>query len=140
VGKGNRRLNTVYPEENEGKVKDANRKLRSKIKELEKKVKKLQGENRQLKRCFGKSAEYINDKISDKNIEEVIKTVDDYEYKETKKGNKLLKEKKAICPKCDTPKGEEYKILDFISFLVHTCTKCGFRKRQEVVDEGNKGS
>jgi hypothetical protein len=137
----------VYPEEKEGRIKDANRKLRSDLKRERNKVKQLQQDLASLQRAFNKSCQYISEKLADQNIENVIELVNDFDYKETQKGREreeVTKQNKDTifisknCPDCGNVKGENYQVLNFASFRILTC-KCGFRKRISQ-GEGNEGS
>lgn len=143
MAKNTRKLNVIYPEEKEGRIKDANRKLRSDLKREKNKVKQLQKDLASLQRAFDKSCEYINDKLSNRNIEDVMEIIDDFNYKETEKGREkenLKKEKKIPnkCPDCGRVESEDCKTLNFKDFNVIIC-KCGFRKRVNH-SEGNEGS
>lgn len=145
--------NTNYPEEKEGNAKDANKKLKAQIKSLKKIIKNLESENKTLLRSFNKSCDFINQKLSDKNIHEIIKMIDDFDYKETengrqreeqKKKEKIIekeekKEKQKECPKCFLSQENGFKIIDFTTFKVYTCS-CGYRTRVDVGDEGIKRS
>jgi predicted nuclease with TOPRIM domain len=134
----------VYPEEREGRVKDANKKLRSDLKREKNKVKKLEQDLASLQRAFDKSCQYINEKLSNKKVEDIIDLVNNFKYKETEKGRKKqeVKQNENVmlkkCPECNTIKGEGYAIINFAKSKVLSC-KCGFRKR---VGEGerNEGS
>lgn len=145
MGKSNRRLNLVYSEEKEGKTKDANSKLKSQIKRLTKTVNQLESENRTLTRAFNKSCDYIQKKLDNRSLEEILEIINDYDYKETGKGLEEVKEKVAVekkpkkekkkvnhitCPKCSIGLNEGYKIIDFTTFIVETC-ECGHRSRTE---------
>jgi hypothetical protein len=145
VGKSNRKLNLVYSEEREGKTKDANGKLKSQIKRLTKTINQLESENRTLTRAFNKSCDYIQRKLDNRSLEEILEIINDFDYKETNKGaeavekkavteNKMKKEVKKVkhitCPKCSVGLNEGYKIIDFRTFVVETC-ECGHRSRTE---------
>ena len=140
-----RNVKQLYPIEQEGKVKDANKKLRAQVKTLKNKVKRLEEDNATLKRHFDKSSHYIDEKLSNKSVEEVIDMVKDFSYKETERGRqKMIKQKEATilvspkCPDCGTVEKEGYVITSFTSFEMHTC-QCGFRTRKNS-GEGNKRS
>jgi rubrerythrin len=142
VGKGYRKYSNVsFPEEKEGNLKEANRKLRDEIKNLKKIIKNLETENKTLSRSFNKSCDFIHQKVSDKNLEEVIGMINDFDYKETKKGREKEKDKKnnqnsdKTCPKCDIKEGEGYSIMEFGNFQVHKCS-CGFREKVISENEG----
>jgi len=135
----------LYPIEQEGKVKDANKKLRAQVKTLKNKVKRLEEDNATLKRHFDKSSHYIDEKLSNKSVEEVIDMVKDFSYKETERGReKVSKQKQTTilvspkCPDCGIVESEGYVITSFESFEVHNC-QCGFRTRKNS-GEGNKRS
>lgn len=144
MAKNNRKLKMLYPEEREGRVKDANRKLRSDLKREKNKVKKLEQDLATLQRAFDKSCQYINEKLSNEKVEDIIELVDSFKYKETEKGRKKQETKQnenimlKKCPKCDTIKGEGYTVINFTKSKVLSC-KCGFRKRIDE-GEGNEGS
>jgi hypothetical protein len=150
VAKNNRNIKIVnYPEEREGRIKDANKKLKSELKKEKNKVKKLKQDIATLQRAYNKSCEYISEKLAERNfdkVEDVIDLVNDFDYKETQRGREKIKiekqkkeEKLSIkCPKCSTIKGEGYLVLKYESFDVASC-KCGFRKKV-TKSEGNEGS
>lgn len=148
MGRSYRNCNNVhYPEEKEGNSKDANKKLKAQIKSLKKIIKNLESENKTLLRSFNKSCDFINQKLSDKNIKEIVEMIDDFDYKETENGRqeeeKKKKEKQTMkekqkekeCPKCFAPQDRGYKVIDFTTFKVHTCV-CGYRSRINVENEG----
>lgn len=135
--------NTSYPEEKEGNAKDANKKLKAEIKNLKKVIKNLESEKRTLTRSFNKSCDFINHKLADKKIEQIIEMINEFDQQEIeanrlkeeakKKEKKLAQEKE--CPKCFMPEGRGYKIIDFNTFKVHTCV-CGYRARVSNENEG----
>lgn len=144
MGRSHKRYkNTSYPEEKEGNTKDANKKLKTEIKNLKKIIKNLESENRTLTRSFNKSCDYINNRLSDKKIEQIIEMINEFDQQEVedkkrkeevnKKEKKLAEEKE--CPKCFMPEGRGYKIIDFNTFKVHTCV-CGHRARINDENEG----
>jgi predicted RNase H-like nuclease (RuvC/YqgF family) len=144
VGRSYRRYNnTSYPEEKEGNAKDANKKLKAEIKNLKKIIKNLESENKTLTRSFNKSCDFINNKLADKKIEQIIEMINEFDQQEVeekkrkeevkKKEKKLAQEKE--CPKCFMPEGRGYKIIDFSNFKVHTCV-CGYRARVDSENEG----
>jgi hypothetical protein len=148
VAKNNRKLRMVnYPEEREGRIKDANRKLRSDLKREKNKVKQLKQDLASLQRAFNKSCQYINEKLADQNIENIIELVNNFDYKETEKGREQVEIKQKTdtnlistkCLDCGRVEGEGYMVLNYVNFNVHTC-KCGFRQRVSQGDEGNEGS
>jgi len=139
VGRGYRKFNKVsFPEEKEGNVKEANRKLRAEIRSLKKIIKILESENRTLSRSFNKSCDYIQEVVKDKNLEDVMDMISDFDYKETEKGREKEKGKNSsqkedkTCPKCNNAK---YKVMNFGSFKIHTCT-CGYREKVIIANEG----
>ena len=143
---GNRKLNMVYGEEKEGRIKDANKKLRSEINSLKKQIKKLREDNATLQRGFNKSCNYIQSEHDNFSIEKVIDIVNNFEYKETEKGrqralenptdvelDKTEEEKNFMlknCPKCDKNKEEGFEVMNFQDFSIINC-KCGHRTRIE---------
>lgn len=148
MGRSYRNSNNVhYPEEKEGNSKDANKKLKAQIKSLKKIIKNLESENKTLLRSFNKSCDFINQRLSDKNIREIVEMINDFDYKETENGRQREEEKKASkkkekqsmkeneCPKCFAPQDRGYKIIDFATFKVHTCV-CGYRSRVNADNEG----
>jgi hypothetical protein len=141
VAKNNRRLGVVYPEEREGKLKDANRKLKSQIRNLKKRLSILETENKTLRRGFYKNCDFIQEKLEDKTLEEILKMVEEFNYKENSRDQKLKKkeEKKDFtlteCPKCSKKVKEGYTVMDFKKFKVNSCI-CGYRERVEN-SEGN---
>jgi hypothetical protein len=133
----------LYPEEKEGKIKDANKELRSQNKQLKKKIRQLEEENRSLKRAFNKSTDYIEQKIKHKSIERVIDIVNDFDYKETERGRERVAKQKENrifmsqkCPECGKVESEGFNTFEYIKFVVHTC-KCGFRTKVNK-SEGNE--
>jgi predicted nuclease with TOPRIM domain len=145
VTRKSRNVKQLYPIEQEGKIKDANKKLRAQVKTLKNKVKRLEEENGTLKRHFNKSHQYIDEKLSNKSVEEVIDMVKDFSYKETEKGRERMSKQKQStiftsqqCPDCGTVEKEGFVITSFASFEMHTC-QCGFRTRKNS-GEGNKRS
>lgn len=144
MGRGQRRYtNTSYPEEKEGNAKDANKKLKAEIKNLKRIVKNLESENRTLTKSFSKSCDFINNKLADKKIEQIIEMINEFDQQEVdelkrkeevkKKEKKLAQEKE--CSKCFMPEGRGYKIIDFVTFKIHTCV-CGHRARIDNENEG----
>ena len=140
-----RNTKTLYPIEQEGKIKDANKKLRAQVKTLKNKIKRLEDDNNTLKRSFEKGNQYIDEKLMDKNVSEVIEMVKEFDYKETKKGRKKMSKQKDFtnfrsptCPDCGIVEGKEYTVVQYTSFAVHSC-KCGFRTREDK-SEGNERS
>lgn len=135
MGKTNRRLNLVYSEEREDRTKDANSKLKSQIKKLTKAIKQLESENRTLTRAFNKSCDYIQKKIDNKSLEEILDIIEDYNCKETSSGLVEVKKQKkdkecVVCPKCSRELNNGYKVIDFPTFVVENC-ECGHRSRIE---------
>lgn len=141
----NRRYKNVYPEEKEGKIKDANKTLKAENKFLRKRVKELEEAVRTLKRGFDKSINYVKSTQEGMKVEDVIKLVDKHDFKETQKGRKKEKERQETifeeenfilnnCPKCDKNRKEGFIVLDYGKFSVVTCS-CGYRDRVE----GNEG-
>lgn len=147
MAKNNRSFKMVnYPEEREEKIKDANRKLKSDLKREKNKVKQLRQDLASLQRAFNKSCQYISEKLIDRNVEEVIEMVNNFNYKETEKGREkeIIKQKtntnliSTKCSNCGRVEGEGYMNLNYSGFNILTC-KCGFRKRVDQ-SEGNEGS
>lgn len=142
MSKKNKGFKLAYPGERGDRIKDANNKLRSENRNLKKRIKKLEQENKTLKRAFDKSCEFIEDKLYEEEVENIIEKVNDYEYKETQRGRdakKQEKEKNKIkCPVCQTEKGKGYSVIEFAVYELHTC-KCGHRERVDK-SERVKGS
>lgn len=139
MGRRNRSVSTLYPQEKEGRVKDANKELRAENRQLRKKVKRLEENLRTLKRGFNKNADYIDKKLADKSLEEVLSIVNNFDYKETEKGReKMAKQNNdrifmsPKCPECGKVEKEGFSTFDYVKFVVQTC-KCGFRTK---VDRG----
>lgn len=142
-----RHNNNSYPEEKEGNIRDTNKKLRDEIKSLKKIIKNLESENKTLTKSFNKSCDFINESFSDKNVEEVIETVNQFDKKKTeqkkhreeakKKENRVIKENE--CPKCFMTEGRGFKTIDFDTFKVLTCV-CGYRTRVNKKNERIEGS
>jgi len=146
VTRKTRNVKVLYPVEQEGKIKDANKKLRAQVKTLKNKIKRLEEDNSTLKRHFDKSHQYIDEKLTTKSVEEVIEMVNEFDYKETEKGReKMSKQKQPTilvspkCPDCGIVESEGYNISVFGDFEVHNCGQCGFRTRKNS-GEGNKRS
>lgn len=136
MAKTNRKYSSqTYPEEKEGKTKDANRKLRGQIKSLKKQLARLEEDNRTLRRSFSKSCQYIDEKIKGKSIEEVLEDIRNFEYKETERGRQKEREKMKEtntdknCPRCGKNSKEGFVKMSFSNFKILKCT-CGFRKRE----------
>lgn len=116
VGKKNRNYTSqVYPEEKQGNIKDANKKLRTIIKQLNKKIKQLEESNKTLRRSFNESCEYISRKTKDESLENIIQDV--------------KKNKEEICPKCGKNNREGFSVLIFPKVKILECT-CGFKARK----------
>lgn len=141
MGRGYKRFNNTYPEEREDNVKDTNKKLKAEIKHLRKVIKNLQSENKTLSRAFDKSSDFINQKLSDKTVEQIIEMVSDFEKKK-KEQEEVVKqkqeekkkqeaEKNKSCPNCFCNQEEGFKIVDFKTFKIHMCN-CGYRTRVNV--------
>lgn len=148
MAKNNRRLSMVYPEENEGKTKEANRKLKAQVKNLKKTVRQLESQVRTLNRSFDKSCDFIQHKLKNKGLKEILDMIDSFEYKETEYGRQKVREEKKkkeessilqSCPRCNSDASNGFKIMSFADFKVETCP-CGYRSRKDNGDEGNKGS
>lgn len=136
MAKTNRKYSSqTYPEEKEGRTKDANRKLRSQIKSLKKQLARLEEDNRTLRRSFNKSCQYIDEKIKGKSIEKVLEDIKNFDYKETERSRQKEKEKmKEIntdenCPKCGKNSKEGFVKMSFSKFKILKCV-CGFRKKE----------
>jgi cell division protein ZapA (FtsZ GTPase activity inhibitor) len=133
VGKNRRKFRVTYPDEKEFKIKDANRKLKAQVKSLKRIIKTLESENKTLQRAFNKSCDFIQKKLSNKSLKQILKEVDDFDYKETEKGREKeekKKEEKKIensCPKCLSEKN--FKTMEFENFIIKSC-KCGYRKKE----------
>lgn len=132
-----------YPEEKEGRTKDANNKLKAQVRNLKKQLKKEQEANKTLSRAFNKSCDIIKEKLEGYTIEQVIQMVNDYEYKETERGRAREREKKKDnedtfisqnCPKCGKNKGEGFSTMKFEKFTINSCS-CGYRVKVDN-DEG----
>jgi len=138
VRKNSKNFSVVYPDEKEGRSKDANRKLRSEVKNLKKRIRQLESHNKTIERAYSKSCNFIQDKLSNKTLEEVLNMVKNYEHKETEKGrNQSLKEKPKVkglvsnsCPKCGNIEKEGYAIFGMGKFTIESCA-CGYRKKAD---------
>ncbi len=147
MAKSNRKLSPVYPEERENKTKDANKKLKSQIRSLKKMVKQLESKVKTLSRSFDKSCDFIQHKLDTRSLEEVLNMIDNFEYKETEKGRKVIIQNKKTefsdfseqCPDCSSNTTNGFKIFNFKSrgFSLKTCT-CGYRSK--VDNEGSERS
>ena len=140
MAKYNRNLKVVYPDEKEGKVRDANKKLKSQIRTLKKAVKKLESENKTLNRAYSKSCNFIQDSLSNKSLEQIMGMIEDFDYKETEKGREKeeIKDTANNCPECDNAINKGYVIMDFEKFTLKSC-KCGYRSKVNTC-EGNERS
>jgi predicted RNase H-like nuclease (RuvC/YqgF family) len=140
VAKSSKKFNVVYPEEREGREKDSNRKLRNQIKSLNKKISQLESENRTLKRAFNKTIDFTEKKLKNHKIEEVQELVDDFDFKETRKGRQKqgiskenkeeqVKKQEVCCPECGRNAEKGFKVMDFGGFCVESCV-CDYRSRK----------
>lgn len=133
MSRNNRSRAAVYPEESG--VKDANNKLKSQVRSLRKNLKRLEMENKTLSRAFDKSCEFIQSRLKDYTLEQITAMIDNYEYKETKRGReKEIKKGSFVsnkCPKCDTIEGGGYSIMSFTNFTLNTCS-CGYRLKVDT--------
>lgn len=122
----------VYPEERDGRAKDANKKLKSQVRSLKKTVKQQESEIKTLRRAYNKSLSIIEEMHSDKSLSEVIDIVNNSEYKETKKGQDKEKENKNLnldrCPDCGKMEKKGFSIMKFKGFVRKMCD-CGYNKR-----------
>ncbi len=135
MAKYNRKLSVVYPEENEGKTKDANRKLKGQIRNLQKTIKRLESENKTLNRAFNKSCDFIQQKLSNKSLRQIMDMIDNFEYKETERG-RIAEREKNTCPKCNEE--ESYKTMNFEKFKINIC-KCGHRSKVNNYEGNERG-
>jgi seryl-tRNA synthetase len=145
VARSSKKFNVVYPEERDVKEKDNNRKLKDQIKSLKKKIAQLESENRTLKRAFNKTIDFTEKKLKNHKLEDIHEMVDDFDYKETKKGRSKQKDKslkqedesffdkiekqEVCCPKCQKTTKEGFKVMDFGGFYVESCV-CDYRSRK----------
>lgn len=143
MAKSNRKI-TTYPEEKEGKVRDANKKLKSQVRSLKKTIKQLESQVHTLSRSFDKSCDFIQHKLEDKKLEDILNMIDNFGYKETSRGRAKKKKidkkpTKQKCPSCEATEG--FKVIEFKSrgFAIESCT-CGYSSRVNIADEGSKGS
>jgi bisphosphoglycerate-dependent phosphoglycerate mutase len=129
----------VYPEDKDGRVKDANKKLKAQNKALSKKIKRLQSENKTLERAYGKSCDFMQEKLKDYGLEQIIQMINDFEYKENGKGrdreqkkNKDSKETLILnsCPECGKKIDNGYVVLSYPKFKIQSC-QCGHKSRVE---------
>ena len=139
MAKTNRKYSSqTYPEEKEGRTKNANKKLRGQIKSLKKQLAKLEEDNRTLRRSFNKSCQYIDEKIQGKSIEEVLEDIRTFDYKETERGRQreIEKREKTVnridenCPDCGKTNKEGFVKLSFLKYELLSC-KCGYRTRKD---------
>ncbi len=139
VRNNSKKFSVVYPEEKEGRVKDANRKLKAQVRNLKKKIKQLESENKTIGRAYDKSCDFIQDKLSDKSLEEVLNMVKGHGYKETEKGREDKKKNPDEfedfivdkCPKCGTMDEERYTQFNLGKFKIESCA-CGYRRKAET--------
>lgn len=136
MGKSIRQMNMLYPEEKEGNTRNANTKLKGEIKRLKKQIKQLESDNRQLNRSLNKTLDFVQSKIKNLSLEEVMEIVDTFKYKETINGQKKLEQKiqeeneKNKCPDCGRSEKDGYKIIDLGTCVVYNCT-CGYRSKDD---------
>lgn len=121
----------VYPEEREGKTKDANKKLKSQIRSLKKTIKQMDTQIKTLSRSFDKSCDFIQNELKDKKLPDILKMIDDFDFKETEKGRERFENEKQAgdsCPRCDS--AFNFKVTHFKEkgFTLESCS-CGYRKR-----------
>ena len=129
MAKNNRKSRlSIYPEEREGRVKDANRKLKAQVRNLQKVVKQLEWHNKTLQKAFDKSCDFIQERLSGKDLEEIIDMINGRESQS--------KQKKEACPKCEREEG--YKVMTLNKFIIKKCI-CGYRSKADG-DEGIKRS
>ena len=132
--KDSRNCNRVYPEEKEGRAKDANNKLRAQIKNLKKRILQLETHNKTIERAYSKSCDFIQDKLSDKSLEQVLNMVNNYEHKETQRGREKAEKEDSFnvdkCPDCDSINGKGFSILNFEKYKIESCN-CGYRRKVE---------
>jgi len=130
VRKNNKKFNIAYPEEKEGKLKDANKKLKSQVRNLQKKIKQLESHNDTIYRAYNKSCDFIQHKLSDKSLEEVLNIVNTYSEKGTKKQkSKTVSGDK--CQQCGNVVGEGYTSFSVGKFKIESCS-CGHRRKTET--------
>lgn len=131
----NRKLNVqVYPEEREGRVKDANKKLKSQVRQLKKQLKQLETQNKTLQRAFNKSCDFIQSKLENKSIKEILNMINSFDHKETERGREKQAENKPLenkCPKCDKKEKQGYSIMHFNSVVLKKC-ECGYEERVKL--------
>lgn len=145
--KNGRNVSAIYPEEKEGRTKDANKKLKSQIRNLKKTIKQLESSNHTLLRAYDKSCDFIQHELADKSLKQILTMVDNHEYKETKKGRekktKKIEAEEALlhhkCPECGNMDGEGYSLRNIGIIKIESCT-CGYKKRKANPDEGIKRS
>ncbi len=106
-------------------LKDANRKLRSKIRRLESDKKKLISENQQYKAALSKTENFLRNSTQEFSLEEILNRVKKEQSLHDKGGNKPKIE--IICPNC----GCLIQPMEFSKLSLHICNKCGYRKRIE---------
>lgn len=144
MAKGNKKLSVVYPEEKEGRRKDANQKLKAENRSLKKRLAQMETELKTLSRAFNKSCQFIQEKLEHKNLSDVLSIVDDFDYKETRKGQEREDTKQKtpiehmninICPDCKKGEDKGFKKMTFGSIIVKSCV-CGYRSKEGVENEG----
>lgn len=86
----------VYPKEGESKVKDANRSLKSKVKQLTRKVLELEAQNEQLTEALLRGVQQVKKATDKLTVEEVIKVVnnEDFTPKVNRSKEDIIKEMK----------------------------------------------
>jgi len=140
LAKNNRNLSIIYPEERYGKTKDANKKLKAQIKRQGKRIKQLESEIQTLSRAFQKSCDFIQQKLKNRKLSEIIEMINNYGYKETEKGRQKEKEDNFIvenCPDCGKTKDKGFSIMNFSTFTLVKC-ECGYKNRKR--SEGDQSN
>lgn len=127
------KVSVMYPEEREGRTKDANNKLKSQVRNLRKIVKQLEIENKTLSRAFDKSCDFIQDRLKGQSLGEILDMINGEKKPKKPKKAEAFSDN---CPKCENSEDEGYKTMVFEKFIIKSCT-CGYRsKKAEESGEG----
>jgi len=121
--------NKDYEKTEIGKLKETIRSLKGKLSNREKKIDQLLSEIKTLKRSLNESIVYIDDKLSDIPVEDIVKYFSD---KKKGKLNEVVKLNKKVCYKCNSG----HLQLTIINrrdgqFYFRKCNKCDHKTRMK---------
>jgi predicted nuclease with TOPRIM domain len=104
-----------YKEAKDGEVK----KLRARVKKLEKENNRLKSELRAFEQAFHKTTRFLRDNTDDINLEDLVDAAKDG------KSLKEVKNVKDVCPMCFS---ENYSNIKARFGKLRTCGNCGHRE------------